>query len=230
MALAGEGAILIWNDVTPEGRDDFYAWHLAEHMPERVGIPGFTRGRRYIAEGSGTAPEFFTLYETVSPEVQLGQDYLARLNAPTPWTRRATQGFRNTARALTRVRFSAGPGAGGALATLRLGLEAGAAEALVTALAAGPLPRLALRPRLTGVHLCLTNQGASAERTAESRERTDIQAAPDGAVLVEGCDPAAVAAAVAELAAEPALAGLVLATGFYRLEHERLKTAHAPAP
>ena len=44
MALCGEGAICIWNGITDEGRAEFYAWHNGEHMPERVGIPGFRRG------------------------------------------------------------------------------------------------------------------------------------------------------------------------------------------
>jgi hypothetical protein len=39
--LAGEGAVAIWNDINEAGRAEFYAWHLHEHMPERVGIPGF---------------------------------------------------------------------------------------------------------------------------------------------------------------------------------------------
>src|SRR5262245_5049780 len=65
MALAGDGAICIWNDIADESRDDFYAWHLTEHMPERTAIPGFRRGRRYIACDAATRPEFFTLYETV---------------------------------------------------------------------------------------------------------------------------------------------------------------------
>ena len=46
MALAGDGAILIWNDITDEGCAAFYDWHIAEHIPERVAIPGFLRGRR----------------------------------------------------------------------------------------------------------------------------------------------------------------------------------------
>jgi len=49
MSLAGKGAVAIWHDIVPEGRDEFYAWHGREHMPERAGIPGFLRGRRYIA-------------------------------------------------------------------------------------------------------------------------------------------------------------------------------------
>ena len=65
MGLAGSGAVAIWHDIAPEGRAEFYALHGREHMPERVGIPGFLRGRRYIAAHG--IPEFFNLYETASP-------------------------------------------------------------------------------------------------------------------------------------------------------------------
>ena len=86
MSLAGQAVVAIWNGIAPEGRTEFYEWHNREHMPERVGIPGFRRGRRYIAK-YGT-PEFFTLYEADCAEVLVGQDYLNRLNNPTPWTQR----------------------------------------------------------------------------------------------------------------------------------------------
>ena len=49
MSLLGQAVVAIWNDVAPEGREQFYEWHNHEHMPERVGIPGFLRGRRYHA-------------------------------------------------------------------------------------------------------------------------------------------------------------------------------------
>ena len=117
--LAGEGAIAIWNGISDEGRADFYAWHLSEHMPERVGIPGFLRGRRYRAADDKTHPEFFTLYETQTFEVTQGVDYLNRLNAPTSWTRRATAHFKTTSRSLARVVASFGVGSGGVLLTLR---------------------------------------------------------------------------------------------------------------
>src|SRR4029453_12143033 len=87
MSLAGQGAVAIWHDIAPEGRATFYAWHGQEHMPERAGIPGFLRGRRFV--GVAGEPDFFNLYETVSPRTVTGPDYLARLNAPTPWTRAA---------------------------------------------------------------------------------------------------------------------------------------------
>ena len=53
MALLGEGVAAIWHDIAPEGEDDYHHWHCHEHVPERVSIPGFLRGRRY-AGVSGT--------------------------------------------------------------------------------------------------------------------------------------------------------------------------------
>ena len=46
-----------------------------------------------------TKPEFVTLYEIADASVATSAPYLARLNAPTDWTKRATSHFRNTARA-----------------------------------------------------------------------------------------------------------------------------------
>ena len=55
-----------------------YMWHLTEHMPERVGIPGFNRGRRFRAADSATHPALFTLYECDTMQVLQGQDYTNR--------------------------------------------------------------------------------------------------------------------------------------------------------
>jgi hypothetical protein len=49
-------------------------------------VPGFRRGRRYQATDDG--PAYFTLYETDDAAVLSSAAYLARLNAPTDWTRR----------------------------------------------------------------------------------------------------------------------------------------------
>ena len=228
MTLAGEGAICIWNDITPAGRSEFYAWHLTEHMPERVGIPGFCRGRRYIRADDRTHPEFFTLYETVTPQVLLGQDYANRLNEPTDWTKHATQAFRHTARALTTVRASFGPGPGGMLVTLHFAVAADSGDEVAHGLASHFLPPLAAMPEVTGVHLCLTDDAASAVKTAESRDRTDIETAPSWVLLIEGCNQAPLDRALQALLAQPIGARLEHASrGLYRLEHTRLKTAWA---
>ena len=49
--LAGEAVVAIWNAIEPDTREQFYDWHVNEHMPERVGIPGpgtRTQLRRWI--------------------------------------------------------------------------------------------------------------------------------------------------------------------------------------
>ena len=228
MALCGEGAICIWNDITPEGEADFYAWHIEEHMPERVGIPGFRRGRRYVSADDVTLPKYFTLYETDTPQVTVGQDYLGRLNAPTEWTKVATKEFRNTFRALTQVKASFGQGPGGALATVRLTIDAAMGDAIERTLAMHVLPILAREARITGVHLCMTDMAASAGRTAETRDRDDIMEPPNTVIMFEGCDIAAVKGVAEQCIAHEALAGQAPVLGLYQVEYTRLKTANAP--
>jgi len=216
MALAGKGAIIIWNDITPEGREQFYDWHLHEHIPERLSVPGFLRGGRYIAAAPGTKPEFLTLYEIDDPSVATSAPYLARLNNPTDWTKRATAHFRNTARALTEVVRSEGEGPGGVMGTISFG-----DSATLERMNAAAVAEIARMPRITGAHLCLTNNAASAAKTVESENRPDIVTAPIGAVLIEGCDRDAVQAAVSHLLKQCGIEKSQLQVGVYVLEHVR---------
>lgn len=214
--LAGEGVIGIWNGIAPDARAQFYDWHINEHMPERVGIPGFRRGRRYIAADAMTHPEFFTLYEADTPEVVKGIDYANRLNNPTPWTKSTTAQFRDTFRSLARAVHSAGPGMGAAMLTLRFDLDSPAA--LLDLLRAAESA-----PRVTGVHLCAADRAASEVRTAETQGRTDVQAPPAWFAMLEATDAAALAGLLpAERLAGAGLRGVV--RGVYLLEHVRGKT------
>ena len=226
MSLAGLGVVAIWHDLVPAARDDFYEWHNREHMPERVGIPGFRRGRRYVAI-SGT-PEFFNLYEADSLETLSGQDYRNRLDAPTAWTQRVVPSFRNVARALCRVAFTNGVGSGGVMLTLRFAIDAARHDATVDALRRRVLPPLVYRKGVAGVHLCLADEAASTVETAERKARAEGTDVPAWIVLIEGnavpdVDGAAddlVPALKAHGAPEPERA-------VYRLEITRLKTPWA---
>jgi hypothetical protein len=228
MALTGKGAIIIWNDIAPEGRDEFYDWHIHEHIPERLAVPGFRRGSRFIAMSPQTKPEFVTLYEIADASVATSAAYLARLNAPTDWTKRATSHFRNTARALTQVLLSESAGSGGVMATIRFEDNDRAAAAFAKVREKrSALVEAAKLPRMSGVHLCTTNNSASAAKTAESRDRADIMPAPIGALLLEGCDEAAVQIAVAQILKLCGAEGAQLPVGFYRLEHARSNVSAA---
>lgn len=184
MTLAGQAAVAIWHDIAPEGRAQFYDWHGTEHMPERVGIPGFQRGRRYVAIDADL--EYFNLYEAASPEVLTGSGYHDRLNDPTPWTVDTVQHFRRVARSLCRVAASFGAGQGGLVATCRYDVPDDAAAGHIAALSDDLLPALARRGDIAGAHLLVADAGASSAENAESKARGVANRVPRWIVVVEG--------------------------------------------
>ena len=183
MSLLGKAAVAIWHDVPPATRADYFEWHNREHMAERVGIPGFLRGRRYTALRG--QPEFFTLYEAKSLEALTGPDYTARLNQPTPWTRRVAPQLHGNVRSLCRVALSLGAGQGGLLMTLRYDVAPGHETAHRALLESG-LRALAGRPGIVGAHLCLGDTAASSVQTEEKKSRPTQALTPNWVVLVEG--------------------------------------------
>lgn len=96
-----QALILAGFDLPSENEADIIAWHSEEHLPERLALPGFRRGRRYR---SGTAsPKYLVLYELESLSVMESSAYIERLNNPTPWTSRSVPQFRNNFRSCFEV-------------------------------------------------------------------------------------------------------------------------------
>lgn len=184
MSLLGTAAVAIWHDIALEGRSEFFDWHGKEHMPERVGIPGFLRGRRYVA--SDAESEFFNLYEAESPEVLTGPDYLGRLNAPSVWTRSVVQHFRDVSRSICRVAATFGAGQGGLAATWRYDVTDHEAVRHVEAMSTQILPGMIENGSIAGAHLLATDTHASSVDNAEERARTKRNRIPNWIVIVEG--------------------------------------------
>ena len=221
MSLLGRGAVAIWHDIAPEGREAFYAWHGREHMPERAAIPGFLRGRRYIAVDG--APEYFNLYETASTAVLAGNDYLERLNHPTPWTVATVKHFRGVARSLCEVAHSRGDGEGGLIATYRYDV-ADADAARHRKVMRDALDRLVDSNGIAGAHLLVADTEASAIETAEKRARASGTEVPRWVVLVEGWGDAETFAAQADAFADDgAFAGSSPDVAVYRLQNARVR-------
>jgi hypothetical protein len=221
VSLAGLGAVCIWHDLLPEASDDFYQWHNREHMPERVGISGFRRGRRFIAVAG--EPTYFNLYEADNPEILGGADYLERLNSPTAWTQRVVPSFRRVSRSICRVAYSAGVGEGGFMLTQRFDVDAADAARTIDALSRRLLPPLADRKGIAGVHLCLADEAISGIETAEKKARPDATAIPTWIVLIEGTSEIDVRDAgqllTADLRALPGAPAPVIDTSIYQLQH-----------
>ena len=180
--LAGRGVMINWSDVAPEHRAAYYEWHSREHMVGRVGIPGFRRGRRYIAVRAQR--DFLVLYEVDALAVLTGKDYLTKANAPSPLTQRTTPFIKNSVRGLANVRETLGIGTGGYALTLRFDPRADGEDSLGNYLAGEALPRLADIPEITGAHLLVADKSASSQVPEERKGRPTI--IPNWIVVVEG--------------------------------------------
>jgi hypothetical protein len=114
--LLGEGVLLGSYDVDPVMEDEHNRWCIHEHIPERLAIPGFLRCRRYAATSEdSSARRYVNLYETHSVSAMTSAAYLARLEAPTPWTTRMAPSVLNATRTAAAAVVSRGRGAGGYL-------------------------------------------------------------------------------------------------------------------
>jgi hypothetical protein len=184
MGLLGGGVLATWNDIAPGDEAEFNTWYTREHVPERVGVPGFLRGRRYVA-ASGT-PQYLALYETKNLDTLASAEYLHRLNNPAPSTRRVLPLFRNFIRATCRVTLSLGQGVGGVLATVRLGPVPGREDELRAWLTGTILPALVEGPEIVGAHLCEADPSVSRIPTDEQKLRGRQDVTVRWIVLAEG--------------------------------------------
>jgi hypothetical protein len=195
--MLGNAAVAMWWNIAPEMRTEWEDWHTHEHMPERLGIPGFLRGSRWISGES-----YFVLYEVEGMGTLTAGAYLDRLNAPTPWSRKLMPHHRNMVRSLCHVRASFGRGLGGCIATLRLedGLPVQALSAL---------PQ---RGGLVGAFLLEAQSMAGAPQTTEQQIRGGSDAEARWVGLIAGYDEGAVLRAATALVGHGVL-------GVYRLSY-----------
>lgn len=204
MALAGNAALAMWWDIAPEVRADFEHWHAHEHFPERLAIPGFLRASRWRSADGGDG--MFVLYELADHAVLGSPAYLARLNAPSPWSTRLMPHHRGMVRSQCHVLESRGSVTAGSLMTLRLAPAAGRESDLQAALRrlSGSVP---LRPGLTGLHL-LRHEVPPIAATTEQRLRGLADGAAAWVVLACGYDRGALADLRAGELSGPALEAL----------------------
>jgi hypothetical protein len=171
--MLGRAAVAIWCDVAPEIKEEYDDWHVHEHTPERLSIPGFLRGSRWVSVDGRNA--YFMLYELESLAVLTAGPYLERLNNPTPWSVKMMPHHRNMVRSMCRVESSFGMGLGEAMLTIRL------THSIGTEL----LASLPARKGLAAAHLLRDAGAVQGGPTTEQKIRGgDLSA--DWIVLVNG--------------------------------------------
>ena len=184
MPLLGSAAMLLSFDVAPEAIPEHDDWHTHEHLPERLAIPGFLRGTRWVARRG--RPRYLVLYEVVHLATLTSDAYLARLNAPSAWTSRMMPHYRGMSRGFCTITGSAGVGTGHLALSIRFKPDAAAANSLRRWLVEERLPPSVRTRGVGSAHLL---EGAVAPAmTHEQRLRCAADADVDWAVLVTGYD------------------------------------------
>ena len=181
MPLLGQGAMLLLFDVVPDARAEHDEWHTHEHLPERLSIPGFVRGTRWVAADG--QPRYFVMYEVEQLATLTSGAYLERLNHPSPWTAKMMQSYRGMTRGFCSVAGSFGFGLGAAGLLIRFSPADGMDSLLRSWLVRDILPQLPSRAGIGSVHLL--EGTATPPMTNEQRIR-GADARADRVLLVTG--------------------------------------------
>jgi hypothetical protein len=225
MALLGKGVLAIWNGMKNNADEEFVRWHVREHIPERVGLPGFLRGRRYAAiDGK---PAYFNFYETADVSVLASDAYQARLNAPTDWTKRVIADFIDMSRTACDVVVSFGLGEGPFIDAIRLS-TARDANTFKAAIADTILKPASEASGIVGAHLLQGEKSATGGDTAEKKLRGVPDQVADWVVLIEGVEQDNIDAIRRNVASNEAFIGAgaksPVERGLYRLQFALTKT------
>ena len=179
MSLLGKAAIAIWCHIDVALRAEHDAWHSGEHLPERLAIPGFLRGRRCRAPDESAAWPYFILYEVRDAAVTTSPAYLERLNNPTPWSRKLFASCR-LSRTLCRIVESRGVGLGGMVLTVQNPTDF-------------QLQLIFSTPGVTAVHVLERDDSLERPRTGEEAlRRGGADESVERILVVEGHDLGAV--------------------------------------
>ena len=184
-----QAALLLLFDVAGDAIVEHDDWHTREHLPERLAIPGFLRGSRWIAATG--APRYFVMYEVSEVATLSSPAYLARLNSPTPWTAKMMKSYIGMRRALCSVVASFGAGLGSTAILVRFSAEPARRHALHDWLMREVLPGVAAQPGIASARIFAAAMDAGITREQEIRGRDGTL---DCALLVTGYDAGVVAA------------------------------------
>jgi hypothetical protein len=184
MSLLGKAALAMWWDMAASRRSEFEHWHTHEHFPERLGIPGFRRATRWTSADGEEG--IFVMYELDDYDVLSSPAYLARLNAPTPWSTRLMPEHRNMVRSQCRVLESCGINPARNALTVRLSPASGRDEELRAAIRSMS-KHLPLQTGFAGLHL-LRHETPSISATEEQKIRGSADGTADWVLVACGYD------------------------------------------
>lgn len=182
--------ICAWIRLEPADREAFLDFHDREHIPERLAVPGFRHGRRFVSTIDPN--RFLLVYEVDSIGVLTSPAYLDRQNNPTEWTRSCIPMIRAPQRLAVNLDMSLGQARGGCVTLMRL--RDGYDIDFKVQIAA-----LMAQSGVVAVHLGRIDLAASNIATVERRALGSPDNSEGLVLLIEATEVATAAAAVAKL-------------------------------
>ena len=91
--MVRKGFLLVLMDPPAAFDEEFNAWYDTENVPQRMAVPGFETGRRYVCIAG--SPRYLAMYDMTTPQIVGTEPYLAvSLDRSSPWTKRVTSRVR----------------------------------------------------------------------------------------------------------------------------------------
>lgn len=197
----GQAFLTIANGVAPARRREYEAWHSFEHVPERLTMPGFLAGKRYVA-GRGAATRYLTVYDLDHAAAVETAAYRHLLAHPTPASLAMRPAMTDFLRGLYRESGKAGAGLARHLGWLSwrgapqsafldlAGRDGIASVRLGTSVATAPHPAFTVAPGDDGEHHMVLLGGT---------ERPWLRHVVAGIAAVPGIAPGVIAHGVVDL-------------------------------
>lgn len=114
---AAQSFLALWNGIASEQvQAEYESWHTFEHVPERVGLPGFVEATRYHCVEQPL--RYFTYYSLRSLGALDTPEYRNVFTQPTPWSARMRLVLRDFYRLPCEVGGVHGQGTASQLATV----------------------------------------------------------------------------------------------------------------
>ncbi|MES2944984.1 MAG: hypothetical protein V4772_19125 [Pseudomonadota bacterium] len=178
--------LALWNSISsPALQPEYESWHTFEHVPERVGLPGFVEARRYRSHRSVARPEaksppdYFTCYWLTDIKALNSPEYTDVFASPTAWSARMRLELRDFFRLPCQLAGSCGQSSASQLATIyfsgdALRLAEGAAK---------DLPQRVQRGEFVSAHW-----GTVAETSSFPVSNQQAAGKPTFVVMLQGLD------------------------------------------
>lgn len=184
--LGGAGLLLASMEVHPDREAEFDAWYTHEHLYERVTVPGFVSGRRYLRRPQDRGKKHLTVYVVDHPDVLASREYIDRLNQPTVRTQAIADAFQSISRTVLRVEESWGEAVARELVVVELDIVD--VDAVMGLVREDLALRLLSDGNVTSVHLGVADENATRAKTgtAEAASVGRPDETVGGVLLVEG--------------------------------------------